>query len=250
MKRIILSALALVTIAGAALAAETSAPLQREDVTFATSDGVTVSAFFVRGRTEKAPVVILLHMLGGSKEDWVPILEKYLVPETPYAWLALDLRGHGGSTTRNGKTISYGDFTPGDWNAAVGDVAAAKQYLSTRSDVDMDHLAIMGASIGANIALRYAATDPSVKALVLLSPGTSYRGVATSDAMVAYGNRPVLLAAAEEDGAAIEAARTLPKSARGQMLVKVFPGNIHGTRMFGVYPVAGQIADFLAEYMK
>jgi len=29
----------------------------------------------------------------------------------------------------------------------------------------------VGASIGANVALNYAASDPSIKAVVLLSPG-------------------------------------------------------------------------------
>ena len=250
MKALIL-AVAVCLVANFAFGAEPAKPeLTKEDVTFATSDGVTISAFFVPGKVDKAPAVVLVHMLGRSKEDWLPILEERLIPETPYAYIAIDIRGHGKSTKKDGKDISYKDFTADDWRAAVNDVEAAVKYLATRKDVNADKIAVIGASIGANLAINYAAKDPSIDAVVLLSAGIGYAGVGTTEALDQYGNRPVMVVAGEDDGPAFSAISLLQRSAKGRYAVAHFPGNLHGTRMFGIYPITKPIVAFLAEYLK
>lgn len=84
------------------------------------------------------------------------------------------MRGHGKSVNQNG---TFQSFTPNDFNKMKLDVKAAKQFLVTQKGINPKNIAIVGASIGANVALKYAAVDPSIKAVVLLSPGLHYKGV-------------------------------------------------------------------------
>lgn len=92
-----------------------------------------------------------------------------------FSVIAIDLRGHGASEG------NWRSFSPREFNAVVLDVKAAKDYLISRG-VKPGRMGIVGASIGANIALRYAAEDGEIKTVVLLSPGLNYRGVAIEEA--------------------------------------------------------------------
>lgn len=78
-----------------------------------------------------------------------------------YAVLAIDLRGHG----QTGGSI--------DWPQVDDDLPRVWAYLTGRDDVDPARTAIIGASIGANLALRTAANLPQVRGVVLLSPAST-----------------------------------------------------------------------------
>ncbi|MCH7760566.1 dienelactone hydrolase family protein, partial [candidate division TA06 bacterium] len=94
------------------------------------------------------------------------------------------------------------------------------------------NLIVIGASIGGNVALNYAATDERVKGVVLLSAGLDYRGVKTEEAMKAYGDRPVLIVASEEDKYAYQSAKKLYELAKGEKELKIYKNAGHGTRIF------------------
>lgn len=137
-------------------------------------------------------------MLGHNRNDWNGFASTLSNKTNDYAVLSIDLRGHGESTTsQNGNTIlSFQSFTPDDFNKMIMDVKAAKQFLVTQKNINPNNVAIVGASIGANVALNYAAaSDPSIKVVVLLSPGLDYKGVTTSDAIKQY-KVPIYIATA------------------------------------------------------
>ena len=136
-----------------------AAALEKESVELTASDGMKLSGFFVKGGGEKGPAVVLLHMLGRDKEDWEPILEEYLLPQAPFSYLAIDLRGHGGSTAKGETQLSWRSLAESDFRDMLKDVEAAVEYLRGRDDVDGDRIAVVGASIGANLAVNYAAGD-------------------------------------------------------------------------------------------
>ena len=233
----------------AAFAAQASA-IEKEAVSLSTADGVSIRGYYVRGTAEKGPAVVLLHMLGGSKEDWDPIIEKYLAPQTGLSFLAIDLRGHGASASQGGKTIEWRDFSEKDYLAMVNDVDAAVKWLRGRRDVDGDRIGIVGASIGANLALNYAAGDPAIKCVALLSPALNYKGVKTGQAMQKYGARPVLICATAEDQPSGNDVERLDGLAQGKKTTGYYDGNLHGTRMFGNYPIDALLSRFLNESLK
>jgi pimeloyl-ACP methyl ester carboxylesterase len=173
-----------------------------QKVSFLTDDGVLIVGTYY---TPASPhqktathAVILLHMLGRNRNDWNTFASSLSNNSNSDAVLSIDLRGHGESINQNGSTISYQSFSPADYNKMVLDVKAAKHFLVTQKNIGPNNIAIVGASIGANVALKYAASDPSIRIVVLLSPGLNYMGVTTSDSIRKYDN-PVYIAVGGKD---------------------------------------------------
>lgn len=203
-----------------------------KDLVLHTADGVPIAAtYYPPQRPGSRPSVILLHMLNRTRADWTAFA--HALARAGYATVAIDLRGHGGSTRGVG---SWRGFSPESFRAMVEDVAAAHTYLREAPEANGGRLAVIGASIGANVALRYGAREPSVKTVVLLSPGLNYRGVATAEAMETYGGRSVLIAASREDGDSAQNSTRLDALARGRHRLILYDGAGHGTSMFPKVP--------------
>ena len=79
---------------------------------------------------------------------------------------------------------------------SVGDAAAA---ISAIERTGYPGVVIVGASIGANIALVSPSGNSFVKGVCLLSPGDNYWGIKTGTAASQYGDRPAMLCAAKGD---------------------------------------------------
>lgn len=183
---------------------------------------VILSGAFYPPAGGPAPAVLLLHQVGGQKEDWAQFATR--LQAAGYAVLALDLRGHGES---GGEA---------EWAAMAGDVARAWEVMVAQPEVDAERTAIVGASIGANLALVAGAGLPPVRAVVLLSPGLDYRGVRTEEAMLTYGNRPVLIAASQDDAYACSSAQTLDQLAQGDHALALYAEAGHGIEMLQRQP--------------
>ena len=132
-----------------------------------------------------APGVLLLHMLNSNRAAWAGLIPP--LQEAGYAVLAVDMRGHGQTGGR------------ADWPLAEADVQTWLDWLRAQEGVDPARLSLVGASIGANLALRGMANDPDVLTAVALSPGLDYRGVTTADAIATIDDRPVMLVAGQGD---------------------------------------------------
>ena len=162
-----------------------------------------------------APGIILLHMLSRRKEDWRAFGD--FLQKNGYAAIAIDLRDRG----------------DGGRDKLIADARAAYDFLRSQKEVDASRVAAIGGSMGANGALWFGATEPAIKAVVLLSPGLNYYGVTSEDAMTRLGARPVLLVASEDDGYSAVTVRRLAQLAKGPHPVKVFDNAGHGTEMLG-----------------
>ncbi|MBU0952999.1 MAG: lysophospholipase [Nanoarchaeota archaeon] len=193
-----------------------------EQVQFQTLDGFEIHGTFY-ANPEK-PGLILLPMLGETQSSWNQFVP-YLTND--FQVLVIDLRGHGKSTKQNGQGKSWNLFLENDFKNMVFDVAAAKQFLQQRG---VTSIGIMGASIGANVALNEVT---NVDALVLLSPGLDYKGVKTLEAVKLY-TKPLLIIASEDDPSSAAASRQLynasPLSPEQKELV-VMQAAGHGTAM-------------------
>lgn len=215
-----------------------SAKAQPEDsstrhVTFATTDGVMLVGTYFTPAETAAPGLVLIHMVGGRRTDWDNLASA--LQSRGYAVLTLDLRGHGKSS---------GDR---EWGKMADDVTVAYRFLSGQPEVDPARIALVGASIGANLALNVAASEPAIQSLVLLSPGLDYRGVKTEEAMKAYGARPVLLIASKTDTYATQSVETLAKLAQGKQKAQIYEDAGHGTQMLGN---AGGLEDLILNWLQ
>jgi|GEM_PF-310059 len=216
------------TACGRPMPAETS--LSRKDVVFNSSDGMILHAtiFFPENATNNPPGLILLHMAGSSRTGWDSFAAR--AQRAGYLCLAFDARGHGDSMMRGGQAISYRTFETRDWLAILDDMASAHKTL-LEYGADPDNVAVVGASIGANLVLRYALNHPDVAATVMVSPGLDYKGVETEQAIRELGKRPALLVTSQGDSYSAESCATLKKAASGLCELREYAGSAHGTNL-------------------
>lgn len=183
------------------------------------------------------PGVILLHMLWSDRTTWDEYAHE--LARNGFAVFALDMRGHG----ETGGEV--------DWDLAADDIQMVWDNLSARPEIASNRMGMVGASIGANMALVSGTNEPDARTVVLLSPGLSYAGVETSDAMVAYGERPVFIAASQEDAYSANSSRKLHEIAVGEARLDMYQDAGHGTFMLANEPELGEeIINWLKEYLQ
>ena len=243
--------LTAITLFALSFGAVDAAPSEKTKVSFKTSDNVAISAYFVEGSSEaeKKPVVILLHGYKGSKENWDSILDSYFLENSSFSYLAIDLRGHGHSTKKGDETISYENFDEAEFMDMLLDVGAAVSYLRAREDVDADRIALVGATLSANLAILYASKDARIKGVAMISPGIEILGVKCDWAVSDYGKlestRPLFLGVSRDDGASLSSVKVLATYGISRKSVRTYGGNLRGTEMLGKVPIEKDIVEFL-----
>jgi len=203
---------------------------------FATTDNVAIAGSFYEPARGPSPAVILLHSLGRSRSQWnqfAPTLQRNGI-----AALAIDLRGHGESTRRvtsGGELeLAFAGFKPSDYEDMQFDVDAAVNWLTQHPGVDSRRVAIIGSSVSANVALRYATVNDDLAALILFSPGIAYKGLRADEAMEQLRAMPLRIVTAAGDSFAYESSKRLSEIRREAGRTRdadefwVCGGNAHG----------------------
>ena len=144
-----------------------SAIAESRDITLTTTDNVSIQATLSTppDHSNKSAAVILIHQGGSNRHEWDTLTPELL--EQGYVVLAYDVRGHGESDSVDSIRKLFDDP-----NLAPLDLQAAIQFLQKQSEVDADRLAVVGASIGANLAAM-ASSEYAVKTAVAISGKTS-----------------------------------------------------------------------------
>ncbi len=216
-------------------------------VRFETTDGVTIVGSYYAQKQAGRPSILLLHMLGRNRTTVAQTAG--LLYEAGFNVLAIDLRGHGESRQGKDGPLYSQAFLSSDYAAMDHDVDAAVQYL--RKQLGEGHkLAIVGGSIGANLALRKGAADPGVAAVVLLSPSLDYRGIVTTDAIPRYKDRPILILTTEMDTWSLEGAKKIAEGISAEKEFKVLPGRAHGTALLRSRPeIEKEVIEWLKRHL-
>lgn len=191
---------------------------------------------------KKYPLVILLHGINGNFTEWGDIPAKLV--KAGYAVFAMDLRGHGKSIRyANGRKKSWRKFGIGDWNMMPRDIDSILAFFAKSEDypqVDTRRVSLIGSSLGANVALVAASRNrPSVKAIVLLSPGLEYKGLSATPAVLYYQN-PSLIIAGQEDPYASNSAETIYKWSQGPKSIRIYKDIGQGLDMMKNEPTLQQ----------
>lgn len=210
-----------VFVAGAMCAAPAGAQAERPgrlpppvEHSLTTKDGVQIKlTYYPSNAGQQAVPVILLHdynetravmeplaaMLHNPPASLADVLPQGFGPPEPCAAVTVDLRGHGGSKMAYSAADSYeldaNHFRIEDFQDMVlYDMESVRSFLVAQNDagqLNLNKLCIIGAGMGANVALNFAARDWSipplavrkqgqdVKALVLLSPRRVFNGLSS-----------------------------------------------------------------------
>ncbi|OGS22136.1 MAG: hypothetical protein A2252_04630 [Elusimicrobia bacterium RIFOXYA2_FULL_39_19] len=223
---------------------------------FVTPDGIIISGKYVPPKTSDKLTFILLHGLASAKGEWEGFEKK--LEARGYGYFAYDLRGHAGSCkTNNSQEISISQFTtagPGSqWERMVTDINSAIKYLRYKG-IAKNKVGLIGASLGANVALVYASKNEFIPIAVLLSPGWNYAGIETNEAIKNYGARPIALGASPGDAYAYSTATQMT------MVANQLKGNAyffegaqarHGVQLFDAQGVfESKLLDWLDKTVK
>lgn len=126
-----------------------------ESLTLTSADGAEIAAWYMPSQNGAA--IIMQHGYKANREEMLD--EAAMMIRHGYGVIAVDLRAHGES---DGQAISFGMYE-------LQDVDAAYRYLLARPDVDPERIGMLGNSMGASIAILYAAQNPQIKAVVSVS---------------------------------------------------------------------------------
>jgi len=199
-------------------------------VNLLTSDDVEITANYIPIENNERAVV-LLHMMPATKESWDDLVEQ--LNNNGYTTLAIDLRGHGES--QNGPE-GYKSFIDQEHQESYLDVEAAIDYLEEKG-IERKNISIIGASIGANLALDALTQYQSIKKAVALSPGLNYKGLSSEQAIKdLLENQKTLLIASEDDKYSYESILQLKKLKENNIELLTLTDAGHGTNMFFNHP--------------
>lgn len=204
-----------------------------------TSDDVGVVGTFYPVQGDSVPAVLLLPGYNQLRGEWAAFAS-YL-QRNGIAALTIDLRGQGDSTrqlTAEGvRALRHEQFGTRDFQNMQLDAEAAVSWLQDQPGIKKSGIAIAGASVGANVALRYIAVNEDIAAILLLSPGINYKGLRTDDVITSVGSRPLRIVVSQYDSFAFESSKRLVEIRReaGQVADEkeliISTGNRHGTDM-------------------
>jgi alpha-beta hydrolase superfamily lysophospholipase len=178
-----------------------------------------------------------------TKESWRPCMEK--LSQANISSLAIDQRGHGESTMR-GK-LFYKDFTNEQQQAKIQDGEGALDFLK-KEGASEKNIFVMGASIGANLAIQMLKNHPEIKKAIALSPGLDYHGVLIEPMVInLQKNQSILIIASHDDPYAFESMQHL-KQINADQVEMIEASDIgHGTSMFEKKP---ELIDQAIEWLK
>jgi dienelactone hydrolase len=224
-----------------------------------TTDDVAITGTYYPVSQAPAPVVLLIHSVARTRATWNDFAR--LLQQNGIAALAIDLRGHGDSTrklTANGPvTLDFHNFTGNDYQDMLLDVEAAIDWLLAQPEIDHGRIALAGESVGANLALRYAAINPDLAAVVVFSPGINYRSVRTDDVIAQIGHMPLRILVSHNDPVAFESCKRMVEIQKEAGIstptneMTVCTGNLHGSDMLvGVRKLPEIVLDWLKQVFK
>ncbi len=198
--------------------------------------------------------VVLVHQLGSNRNEWSGLIAKLQEGRAVTA-LALDLRGHGESTTGpRDERVTWESFGTDRerWSGTALDVLAAVQYLRIAG---ARRVVVVGSSIGASAAMlaatstlgSYAPPPTSeIDAVAMLSPGLSYHGLDIEEPTRRYigSHRPLLIFAGERDEQSAEAVPRLAPGNLPDLEAEVFAGtSAHGVALCNLAPARWERLD-------
>lgn len=203
-----------------------------QTVKFESADKVEIVGTFYESPKANSPAVLMLHQWQSNRAAFGEFARR--IQAKGFGVLAIDGRGFGDSTkTADGTRVAAdrGDETVKGMKA---DVDNAFQFLAKQKNVNPMRIGIVGASYGSSLAMIYGAENKDVAAVVLLSPGLNYFGnLPIEDAVKNYGDRPLLLVAAEDDKESAATVKKLKASVSNERYeTHIYRSGGHGTELF------------------
>lgn len=201
-----------------------------ERVEVRTEDDVLIVGDWYVPERRSGWCTLLLHMMPADRSSWSEF--SLALAQNGWSSLAIDLRGHGESTRAGDVILDYRTFSEKEHQHCQKDVTSALAWLSQQG-FSSERTVIIGASIGANLALAAAAKNNGLPGIITLSPGFRYGGIdARACTVLLTEHQSVLFVASNDDPESAEAVQTLATETKAKQQVLMLNSAGHGTTMF------------------
>jgi len=117
------------------------------------------------------PAVLLLHGFGEDRTVWEPFKKQLL--NHGWAVIALDLRGHGESTSKDGMPIHAVESWRNNPHELPQDVGPALDFIKSQARLNDRKIVVIGSDVGADLALIASGKFPQVRTVVAINPKLS-----------------------------------------------------------------------------
>ncbi|MEC8493293.1 MAG: alpha/beta fold hydrolase [Planctomycetota bacterium] len=204
---LVLAASAAITSPSASAAIASSLPVAEiaqasSTVSFKTKDKLILKGSYFapkksKSKSKAAPAALLIHDAGSDRSK-LDSVAGYL-QKRGFAVLVVDLRGHGESADED-SVFETADEKDREtmWSLSSRDVDAAAEFLVDQEGVHSTNLSLVGFGAGASLAVRRAAADDNVRALVLVNPTRNNFGYNLVNGVAELGGLPTLIVAPKD----------------------------------------------------
>jgi cephalosporin-C deacetylase-like acetyl esterase len=141
--------------------------MPREDISFLTSDNVTLRGWFYKPSSASGPLpcLVMAHGFSALKEMDLDSFAEYFTSNLPLTCLVYDNRGLGDSDTKEGQPRQ--EVIPAQ---QTSDYSDAITYAQLRPEVKKESIGIWGSSYSGGHVLWVGAVDRRVKAVLSQVP--------------------------------------------------------------------------------
>lgn len=151
---------------------------------------------------------------------------------------------------QSGYVVLAVDLPPGSSATTVNEIMGSFSEVAFGADSRLDsaRIAVMGEQSGADAALRGCAVDSRCDALVMLSP---LSGEQASTLALAYGDRPLFVAASQDSPVSYTLAQSYANRQSGETLFQPFASAGSGAQMLTAQPtLATQLIGWLDQQLQ
>lgn len=227
----VLLGLFFLTIANA-----TDANQRKQKVHFKTDDNQTIVAWLEQPESigNSHPAIILIHQGGSSKDEWTGLPLWHLLIKKGYAVLAYDIRQHGESSTDKDDIV---DLFNNPKRAPL-DLKAAIKFLNSQAAIDPERIGIIGASVGANLAVMASAIDayPIRSAIAISGKADAAQNLANTQIPLKGQHLFVIASEGEQSGLRKQWAESFYQFAQKPKKLKIAVGSAHGSSILKEQP--------------
>ena len=202
-----------------------------------------------QGTTEKFPAVLLIHDFGEDRHTWDSFIQSALLPKG-LGVLNIDLRGHGGSTSKgNGKVQAQPGWIM-DPKQFPADVEAAVNWLKSKERVDVNRLACIGGGMGADLAFFASGKFEEVRTAVALSSTAEVAQTWAKD-IQNFQPHSILYIAAQGDLPGLDSSHQLERLTGFPVQVRiVLNSNLKGSKLVSdIQEVSQMVLDWIQKSM-
>ena len=169
--------------------------LNSEEISIRSFDETTIDVVLKKSKIKQEPVFIFVNDYQEKKEKWEPLVQQ--IANRNFSVIQYDLREFS-AFARGSRKLENNDY---EYRPAyfLQDLDKIVLFLDINHGIKNNQIVLIGAGLGANIVLKFAAGNKDIKSVILIAPKKEEKQVSTKAAIRSYGDRPIMFLSSMND---------------------------------------------------